>query len=191
MNQSVFNSCFQKNRLANILQTGFCCMDCLQDKFCKEEFKSGKGKQRFANRNFFPVCRMSQRPIIAFLSMMSRTLSFHSCCKNKISRIRATSHKRLRACVHYITCQALSLEEKAEPVQVHLRDQGSMWMQDGCKVYMDSYMASNGSCFMVTWSIFKNHLLEEGLTQNQETMALWTLITVDLLYFNMREDPHE
>ena len=64
-------------------------------------------------------------------------------------------------------------------------------MQDGCKVYMDSYMASNGSCFMVTWSIFKNHLLEEGLTQNQETMALRTLITVDLLYFNMREDPHE
>jgi hypothetical protein len=25
-----------------------------------------------------------------------------------------------------------------------------MWMQDGCKVYMDSYMASNGSCFMDT-----------------------------------------
>ena len=36
-------------------------------------------------------------------------------------------------------------------------------MQDGCKVYMDSYMASNGSCFMVTWTIFKNHLLEVGL----------------------------
>jgi hypothetical protein len=33
-------------------------------------------------------------------------------------------------------------------------------MQDGCKVCMDSYMASNGSCFMVTWIIFKNHLLE-------------------------------
>ena len=28
-------------------------------------------------------------------------------------------------------------------------------MQDGCKVYMDSYMASNGSCFMVTWTISK------------------------------------
>ena len=42
-------------------------------------------------------------------------------------------------------------------------------MQDGCKVYMDSYMASNGSCFMVTWIIFKNRLLEVGLTQNQET----------------------
>jgi hypothetical protein len=32
------------------------------------------------------------------------------------------------------------------------------------KVYMDCYMASNGSCFMVTWTIFKNHLLEVGLT---------------------------
>ena len=36
-----------------------------------------------------------------------------------------------------------------------------------CKmeVYMDSYMASNGSCFTVTWTNFKNHLLEVGLTQ--------------------------
>jgi hypothetical protein len=128
--------------------------------------------------------------------MMSRTLSFHSCCKNIISRIgvleytcivRATSHKRLRACDHYITCQALSLAEKAEPVQVHftllLRDQQqSMWTQDGCKVHMDSYMASNGSCFVVSWCIFKNYLLEEGLTQIQETMALRTLTTVDLFY---------
>jgi hypothetical protein len=37
---------------------------------------------------------------------------------------------------------------------------------------MDSDMASNGSRFMVTWTIFKNHLLEVGLTQNRETMAL-------------------
>ena len=27
-------------------------------------------------------------------------------------------------------------------------------MQDGCKVYMDSYMAWNESRFMVTWTIF-------------------------------------
>jgi hypothetical protein len=47
-----------------------------------------------------------------------------------------------------------------------------MWMQDGCKAYMDSYLASNGSCFMVTWIIFKNHLLEVGLRQSWETMAL-------------------
>ena len=64
-------------------------------------------------------------------------------------------------------------------------------MQDGCEVYMDSYMASNGSCFMLTWIIFKHHLLEVGLTQNRETIALRTLITVGLFYFIMREDPHE
>ena len=66
-----------------------------------------------------------------------------------------------------ITLQALSLVETAEPVQVHFilrsRDQWSMWMRDGCKVYVDSYMASNGSRFMVTWTILKNHLLDVGL----------------------------
>jgi len=85
--------------------------------------------------------------------------------------------------------------KKAEPVQVRfplrLRDQRSMWMQDGCQVYMDSYMASNGSCFMVTWTISKNHLLEVGLTWNWETMALRMLTTVDLFYFIMCEDPRE
>ena len=74
--------------------------------------------------------------------------------------------------------------EKAEPVQVcftlRLRDHQSMWMQDECKVYMDSYMAPNGSCFMVTWTIFKNHLLEVNLTQIQGIMALRTFTTVDL-----------
>ena len=64
-------------------------------------------------------------------------------------------------------------------------------MQDGCKVYMDSYMALNGSCFMVAWIIFKNHFLEVSLTQNQETMAVRNLTTMDLLYFIMCEDPHE
>ena len=29
-------------------------------------------------------------------------------------------------------------------------NQWSMYMRDGCRVYMNSYMASNGSCFMVT-----------------------------------------
>jgi len=45
-----------------------------------------------------------------------------------------------------------------------------------CKVYidsyMDSYMALDGSCFMVIWIIFKNHLLVQvGLTQDRETMT--------------------
>ena len=64
-------------------------------------------------------------------------------------------------------------------------------MQDGCKVYMDSYMASNGSCFTITCTIFKNHLLEVGLTENRETMTLRTFTTVNSSYFIMCEDPHE
>ena len=43
---------------------------------------------------------------------------------------------------------------------------------------MDSYMASNGSCFMVNWIIFKNCLLEVGLIQHQETMTIQTLTTI-------------
>ena len=56
-------------------------------------------------------------------------------------------------------------------------------MQDGCKVDMDSYMASNGSCFMVTWTIFKNHLLEVGFNTNREIMALRNLTIIGLFYF--------
>ena len=44
---------------------------------------------------------------------------------------------------------------------------------------------------MLSWIIFKNHLLKVGLTQHQETMALQTLETVDLFYFIMSRDPHE
>jgi hypothetical protein len=64
-------------------------------------------------------------------------------------------------------------------------------MHDGCQVYINSYMASNGSCFMVTWIIFKNHLLDVGLTQNRETMTLRMLTTVDLFYFVMCEGAHK
>ena len=55
---------------------------------------------------------------------------------------------------------ALSLVEKLEPVQVRfplcLRDRTGKWMQDGCKFYMDSYMAS---CVMATWDYFQKPLL--------------------------------
>jgi hypothetical protein len=57
-------------------------------------------------------------------------------------------------------------------------------MQDRCKVYMDSYMASNGSSFMVTWIIFLNHLLEVGLTQNRDNAGNWDFINND----NRRRD---
>ena len=55
-------------------------------------------------------------------------------------------------------------------------------MQDGCKVNMNPYTTLNGSRFMVTWIMLKNHLLEVGLTQNRETMALRMLTTVGLVY---------
>ena len=51
------------------------------------------------------------------------------------------------------------------------------------KVHMDSYMASNGSCFMLTWTIFKNHFLEAGLAQTREIMALRMLTSVCVFYF--------
>ena len=38
-------------------------------------------------------------------------------------------------------------------------NQWSMWMQDGCIVYMDSYMALNGSCSTVTWTNLGKPLL--------------------------------
>ena len=57
-------------------------------------------------------------------------------------------------------------------------------MQEGCKVDVDSYMASNGSWFIVTSTVFRNLFLEIGLlTQNQETMALRMQTIVDLFYF--------
>ena len=62
-------------------------------------------------------------------------------------------------------------------------------MQDGCEVYMDSYMASNESCFILTLIIFKNQLLEVNLTQHRETMALRTMTTTSLFYYVMCEDP--
>ena len=50
-----------------------------------------------------------------------------------------------------------------------------MQTQDGHEVYMDSYMAF---MFRDHLNYFKNHLLEVGLTQNRETTALQTLMTV-------------
>ena len=91
-----------------------------------------------------------------------------------------------------IALQAFPWVEKMEPFQVcftlHLRDQQSK-MQDGCKVYMDSYMSSSWSCFMIIWTNFKNNLLEVGLTQTQETLTLQNFTTIGLFYFIMCKDP--
>ena len=95
-----------------------------------------------------------------------------------------------------ITLQVLSLVEKTEPVQVLFtlcsRDQQHMWMQDGFKVYMDFYMVSNGSCFIVAWIILKKYLLKVGLTQNQNTMALWSFTsTIRWMWATLNSNPRE
>ena len=105
---------------------------------------------------------------------------------------KATSHTRLRAHDHCTSSTLIG--GKGGGVQVclalPLRDQlNTKWMHDGCKVCMNSYMASNGSCFKVTWFVFKNYLLKVSLTQNQETIALQNLTTIDLLQFIMCADP--
>ena len=69
-------------------------------------------------------------------------------------------------------------------------------MQYGYKVYMDSYVASNGTCFMVTWTGFQKPPLEIGLKQNQKIVELRTLATIIdfifyFLFLVMVEEPHD
>ena len=45
---------------------------------------------------------------------------------------------------------------------------------------MDSYMASNVSCFMFTWIIFKNHFLKVGL--NTKLRDYYTLEYDNILF---------
>jgi len=104
--------------------------------------------------------------------------------------LSATSHTRLRACDRCTSSTPIGGNDG--PVQVRftlcLRDPQSKFMQDGCKVYMDSYMIPSGSCFIVIWIVFQNHFLEVGLSRNKETTALWNLMIVGLFYFIMCED---
>ena len=78
--------------------------------------------------------------------------------------LRATSHTRLRAHDQYTSSTLIGGKRRSRSrFAAHYAwgtNGGSMWMPDGCKVYMDPYVALNGSCFMVTWTIFKNCLLE-------------------------------
>ena len=85
---------------------------------------------------------------------------------------------RLRARDHHTSRIPIGGNDGAGPSSLQTTLEGPT-EYDGCKVYMGSYMASNASRFMITWTIFKNHFLDIGLTQNHwETMALQTLTTV-------------
>ena len=83
--------------------------------------------------------------------------------------LRATSHTRLRARDHFKQCHWWKRQRQSKFASQYALGTNGVYkgIQDGCEVYMDSYMASNGSCFMVTWIIFRSYLLEVGLTQNR------------------------
>ena len=95
-----------------------------------------------------------------------------------------------------LTLEALSLVENVEAV-VQVRFYTTL---EGPTEYVNATWMSSLHGFLHGiqwimfhgyWTMFKNHLVEVGLTQNQETMALRAFTTVDLFYFIMREDPHE
>jgi hypothetical protein len=106
----------------------------------------------------------------------------------------------LRARDRFTSSALIGGKSGAGPSSLHNMLEGLNELSE-CKMdvmsNMDSYMASNGSCFMVTLIIFKNHLSEVGLTQNQKTTTfqilttLQILTTVDLFYFIMCKNPHE
>jgi hypothetical protein len=104
--------------------------------------------------------------------------------------LRVISHKRLRTCDRYISVTLIGGKDGAGHKFASHYASGTNGVCE-CKMDVKVYVASNGSCLMVTWTVFQNHLLEVGLTQNQETMALRTLGTIGFLYFIMCEDPHE
>jgi hypothetical protein len=69
--------------------------------------------------------------------------------------LRAISHMKLTTRDQYTSSTLIGGKGRVGPnslhMHLHLRDQWSMWMQDECKVYMDSYMAFE-------WIIHHGHL---------------------------------
>ena len=109
-------------------------------------------------------------------------------------------------------CKGHFTHETKSPSPLHFKHSHQWKKRSGFK--FDSHYAwgTNGECeckmdvksiWIPTWHRMDHvswsrglisqttHLLEVGLTQNREIMALWTLIAVDLFYFIMCEDPHE
>jgi hypothetical protein len=97
------------------------------------------------------------------------------------NELRATSHMRPRARDHYTPSTLIGGKGGVGPSSLHTTlekpteymnarfEEPMKYMNARLTIYMDSYMALNGSCFVVIWIIFKNHLLEVDLTQNRET----------------------
>jgi len=77
--------------------------------------------------------------------------------------LRATSHTRLRAHNQCTSSTLIGGNGTAGPSSLHTLLEGPMEYVNALMDVKSTwifYMASNGSCFMAIWTMFKNHLLE-------------------------------
>ena len=84
--------------------------------------------------------------LVSFYSFSKSRGTWHKVVSISRPNLRATSHIRLRARDHYTSSTLIGGKGGDSPSSLHTmlkRGQQSMEMQDGCKVYIDSYMASN------------------------------------------------
>jgi hypothetical protein len=72
------------------------------------------------------------------------------------THFRATSCTRLRA---RDRCTSSTLVGRNSGSQSKFTSGDSQGTDGGCRVCVDSYMASNGSCFVGIYIVFENHLL--------------------------------
>ena len=93
------------------------------------------------------ICKLCNIVVHIICIPMTLTIILYS------MRFTATSVTRLRAHDHYTSSTLIGGDGSRSKFAW-----GTNGMQDGCRVYMDSHMASNASCFMVTWTTFKTHL---------------------------------
>jgi hypothetical protein len=100
--------------------------------------------------------------------------------------VRATSHTGPRARDQYTSSTLIGGKGRAGPSSLYTT-------LEGPTEYVNARWMSSLHGFLhdIKWIMFhghldyfKNHLLEVGLTQNWEAMALWMLTTVDLFYLS-------
>jgi hypothetical protein len=101
------------------------------------------------------------------------------------------SHTWLRARDHFTSSTLIGGQGAVGPSSLHTTLEGpteyvnARWMH--AKVYMDSYMASNGSCSMVTWTISKP--TSRRYAEHKTGKPWYTEISsIDLSCFIMCED---
>ena len=107
---------------------------------------------------------------------------------------RATSHTRLSTRTHYTSSTLIGGKGGAGPSSLH--SIYAWGTNKVCECKMDvkcTWIPTWHQIDHVSWSLdcFQKPSLEGRPTQNQETMALWMLTTIEFFYFIMCEDPHE